>query len=72
MVAFIFESCHTLFIDLVLSGRQPIMNGDNYSGYNSDLEREPYEGSSEHNKCQFLGNTFNSITCGNTKFPEDS
>ena len=48
------------------------MNGDNCSGYNSDLEREPYEGSSEHNKCQFLGNTFNSITCGNTKFPEDS
>ena len=63
----IFEGCDTERIDLVLSGEQNQMSFSQVEGKDvwTAVERQPYKGSSEHMKRQFLGYTFKSVTCGN-------
>ena len=62
----IFDDCRTKDIDLVLSKDQKAMNGGETEGrycWTADIIKD-YCGSYEHNKPEFLGYGFESITCG--------
>ena len=54
-------------IDLVLSGEQNLMSRSMVDGEYvwTAQDGQPYKGSSEHMKRQFLGYTFKSVTFGN-------
>ena len=64
----VFEGVETsVHTDLVLSGKQNQMSFSQIEWedvWTAD-DGQPYKGSSEHMKRQFLGYTFKSVTCGN-------
>ena len=64
----VFEGVETsVYTDLVLSGEQNQMSFSQVEWEDvwTAVDGQPYKGSSEHMKRQFLGYTFKSVTCGN-------